>query len=138
MGHDIAEQHPACNDFVTPAFAEKGYYGYVPIVADLGDDGWRLNLEFREGSQQSQNSFIPFLYESPARASVLTKSPLLLLGLDSAHDALKTRSMLSQRRQAEYILRKKSRLISGPLYGRRRVNDAVPRTRWLDCLPSEQ
>lgn len=85
-------------------YTYHGYHGYAPIAAYLGEEGWCLNLEFREGSQHSQNNFIPFLQESLARAGVLTKRPLLLR-LDSAHDAVETRATISGHRKADYILK---------------------------------
>lgn len=85
-------------------YTYHGYHGYAPIAAYLGEEGWCLNLEFREGSQHSQNNFIPFLQESLARASELTKKPLLLR-LDSAHDAVETRALVAGRKKVDYILK---------------------------------
>jgi hypothetical protein len=70
-----------------------GYDGYAPIAAYMGEEGWCIHLEFREGSQHSQNNFIPFLKETLSRAKSLTKKPLLFR-LDSAHDAGETRATL--------------------------------------------
>ncbi len=85
-------------------YTYHGYHGYAPIAAYLGEEGWCLNLEFREGSRHSQNNFIPFLQESLARAGVLTRRPLLLR-LDSAHDAVETRATISGHQKADYILK---------------------------------
>ncbi len=81
-------------------YTYHGYHGYAPIAAYLGEEGWCLNLEFREGSRHSQNNFIPFLQESLARAGVLTRRPLLLR-LDSAHDAVETRATISGHQKAD-------------------------------------
>jgi hypothetical protein len=71
-----------------------GYACYAPIAAYMGEEGWCINLEFREGSQHSQNNFIPFLQETISRARSLTKKPLLFR-LDSGHDAVvETRATL--------------------------------------------
>ena len=51
-----------------------GYDGYAPIGAYMGEEGWCINLEFREGSQHSQNNFIPFLKETISRSKSLTNN----------------------------------------------------------------
>ena len=81
-----------------------GYDGYAPIAAYMGEEGWCINLEFREGSQHSQNNFIPFLKETISRAKSLTKKPLLFR-LDSAHDAGETRATLYDPQKVDYILK---------------------------------
>jgi hypothetical protein len=70
----------------------------------MGEEGWCINLEFREGSQHSQNNFIPFLQETISQARSLTKKPLLFR-LDSAHDAVETRATLYNPKKVDYILR---------------------------------
>lgn len=86
------------------AYTYHGYHGYAPIAAYLGQEGWCLNLEFREGSQHSQKNFIPFLEEILTRAGALTKRRLLLR-LDSAHDAIETRVVIGGHRKTDYILK---------------------------------
>ena len=81
-----------------------GYDGYAPIAAYLGEEGWCVNLEFRQGSQHSQSNVIPFLEETISRASSLTSKPLLFR-LDSAHDAVETRATLHGRKKLDYILK---------------------------------
>ena len=39
----------------------NGRDGYAPIAAYLGTEGWCLELELRNGSQHSQEGFIPFI-----------------------------------------------------------------------------
>jgi len=82
----------------------QGYDGFAPIGAYLGGEGWCINLEFREGSQHSQNNFIPFLQETIARAQSLTKKPLLTR-LDSAHDAIETRATFDSHKKVDYIMK---------------------------------
>ncbi|MBF0420386.1 MAG: IS1380 family transposase [Magnetococcales bacterium] len=67
-----------------------GYDGYAPIVAYLGEEGWCLETEFREGSQHSQKNFPAFFERVIQKAKRLTKEPLLAR-LDSAHDAVENR-----------------------------------------------
>ena len=81
-----------------------GEDGYAPMSAHLGTEGWCLELELREGSQHSQDGFIPFLERVVKKARSLT-SRKLLVRLDSAHDALDTRVALSGRRNVDYIIK---------------------------------
>ncbi len=67
----------------------QGYDGYAPIGAYLGDEGWCLGIELREGSQHCQNGFISFLSEMLDRARKVTRKSLLVR-TDAAHDALET------------------------------------------------
>ena len=85
-------------------YTYHGYDGYAPIGAYLGKEGWCLNLEFREGSQHSQNNFVPFLQETISRAKSLTRKPLLVR-LDSGHDAVETRATLYPHQKVDYILK---------------------------------
>ena len=82
----------------------RGYNGYAPIGAYLGAEGWCINLEFREGSQHSQNNFIPFFKESITRARLLTTRHLLTR-IDSAHDAVETRATCADLVKVDYILK---------------------------------
>jgi hypothetical protein len=82
----------------------KGTDGYAPIAAYLGQEGWCLELELREGKQHSQCNFIPFLDRVMAKARTLT-SRKILVRLDSAHDALDTRVNLAGRKKVSYIIK---------------------------------
>jgi len=80
------------------------YHGYAPIAAYLGLEGWCLEVELRPGSQHSQEGFVPYLNRVIDRARTLTKKKLLVR-LDSAHDALKTRLALREREKVSYIIK---------------------------------
>lgn len=67
-----------------------GYDGYAPIAAYLGNEGWCLACELREGRQHSQKEFAHVLERVIPRARRLTERRLLLR-LDGAHDALENR-----------------------------------------------
>jgi len=82
----------------------KGEDGYAPIAAYLGREGWCLELELREGKQHSQCGFIPFIERVLAKARTLT-SQKLLVRLDSAHDALETRTTLAKANKVSYIIK---------------------------------
>jgi hypothetical protein len=81
----------------------KNHDGYAPIAAYLGQEGWCLLNELREGKQHCQNGFKDTLDFAIDAAHRLTEAPLLLR-LDSGHDALDTRVWLSQP-QVDYILK---------------------------------
>ena len=81
-----------------------GEYGFAPISAYLGTEGWCLELELREGSQHGQDGFIRFLERVIEKARKVT-SRKLLVRLDSAHDALDTRVALAGRRNVSYIIK---------------------------------
>jgi hypothetical protein len=109
MGHVAVDMDVFCMDNSGTkkegcSHTYHGYNGYAPIAAYMGEEGWCINLEFREGSQHSQNNFIPFLRETISRAKSLTKKPLLLR-LDSGHDAVETRATLYEQKKVDYILK---------------------------------
>jgi hypothetical protein len=69
----------------------KGFVGYAPIAAYLGQEGWCLGFELRPGSQNGQCEFTHFLERVVPRAKRLTRLPLLAR-LDSGHDAAENRA----------------------------------------------
>jgi hypothetical protein len=76
------------------SYTYKGHDGYAPIAAYLGNEGWCLACELREGSQHGQKEFIHVLERVIPRAQELTASPLLVR-LDSGHDAAENRAWLA-------------------------------------------
>lgn len=85
------------------SYTYKGFDGYAPIAAYLGNEGWCLACELREGKQHCQNEFIYTLERVLPNARRLTDAPLLVR-LDSGHDAAETRFALLER-QADFILK---------------------------------
>lgn len=73
------------------AYTYKGVYGYHPLFAYLGEQGYMLRQELRGGSQHAQNGFIPLLQHMIADARRITDQPLLVR-MDAAHDAEQTRT----------------------------------------------
>jgi hypothetical protein len=69
------------------SFTYKGMDGYTPMAAYLGQEGWCLELEMREGSQHCQKGTPAFLRRNLLRARRLTDKPILLR-LDSGNDAM--------------------------------------------------
>ncbi len=71
----------------------KGYDGYAPLAAYLGNEGWCLGCELRQGKQHCQKEFLHALERVVPRARRLTDKPLLMR-LDSGHDAKENRFWL--------------------------------------------
>jgi hypothetical protein len=65
----------------------KGTDGYAPMAAYLGQEGYCLELELREGKQHCQKETPAFLERVLERARTLTASPILLR-LDGGNDAI--------------------------------------------------
>ena len=76
------------------SYTYKGFNGYAPLAAYLGEEGWCLACELRPGSQHGQKEFIYFLERVVPRARRLTRHRLLVR-LDSGHDAADNRAWFS-------------------------------------------
>ena len=83
-------------------YTYKKFFGYAPIMAYLGQEGWCMGAELRPGSQHSQNDFLPFLNRILHRVRRLTQQPILLR-LDSAHDAEDTRKDVARYKNVDHI-----------------------------------
>ena len=68
------------------SYTYKGFDGYAPLAAYLGEEGWCVACELRPGSQHGQKEFVPFLERVVPRAKRLSKHKLLAR-LDSGHAA---------------------------------------------------
>jgi len=82
----------------------KGFDGYAPIAAYLGEEGWCIGLELREGRQNSQKGFVPFLDRVIQRARQLTDRTLLVR-LDAAHCALETLAALRRHKNIAFVIK---------------------------------
>ncbi len=65
----------------------KGEDGFAPMAAYVGQEGYCLELELREGKQHCQRNTPAFLKRVLGRARQLTEAPVLLR-LDSGNDAI--------------------------------------------------
>ncbi|VAW85352.1 Mobile element protein, partial [hydrothermal vent metagenome] len=81
----------------------KGHDGYAPLAAYLGEEGWCIACELREGKQHGQKEFIHTLERVIPRARSLTSLPLLMR-LDSGHDALENRLYLNDE-NVDYLIK---------------------------------
>jgi len=86
------------------SYTYKGYDGYAPIAAYLGQEGWCLGCELRPGSQHANNGFLDTLKRVLPRARSLTDKPILLR-LDSAHDARDNRDFLREQDQIDFLIK---------------------------------
>ena len=86
------------------SYTYKGYDGYAPIAAYLGQEGWCLGCELRPGSQHANNGFLDTLKRVLPRARALTDKPILLR-LDSAHDARDNRDFLREQKQVDFLIK---------------------------------
>ena len=77
------------------SYTYKGFNGYAPLAAYLGEEGWCLACELRPGSQHGQKEFIHFLERVVPRARTLTPHRLLVR-LDSGHDAAENRAWFAK------------------------------------------
>ena len=72
----------------------KGEDGFAPMAAYLGQEGYCLELELREGRQHCQKGTPALLTRVLERARRLTSAPLLVR-LDSGNDALENIATIS-------------------------------------------
>jgi len=71
----------------------KNYYGYAPMMAYIGMEGFLVNAELREGSQHSQKGTPEFLRETMKLAHQMTDNRLLVR-MDSGNDAAENLELL--------------------------------------------
>lgn len=64
----------------------KGYDGYAPMFAYIGQEGYQVNVELREGKQHCQVGTPKFLRESLSYASQITGQKLFVR-LDAGNDS---------------------------------------------------
>ncbi len=81
----------------------KQYDGYGAMAAYLGEEGWNISCELREGSWHCQKEFGDTLDRIIQRAKSLTSLPLLMR-LDSGHDAQDNRFQL-QGEAVDFIIK---------------------------------
>lgn len=86
------------------ALTYKGTFGFAPILAYLGQEGYGVNLELREGSTHSQNGGAHFLKTSLDYARRITKERLLVR-MDSAHDSLENLQVCHAEPDVDYLIK---------------------------------
>jgi hypothetical protein len=87
----------------------KGTDGYAPILAYLGQEGYGVNTELREGSHHVQNGTAVFLAESIRYAKQVSSLPLLVR-MDAGNDSKENIQVcLNPETQADFIIKRNPR-----------------------------
>ena len=73
----------------------KQVVGYAPIAAYLGQEGWCLGFELREGTQHCQNGTPDFLRRAIQAGRRVTALPLLVR-LDGGNDAMENYALFQE------------------------------------------
>jgi hypothetical protein len=71
----------------------KGYDGYAPMIIYLGQEGYCLDLQLREGKQHSQKGTAQLLARALTNAQKITAQPLLVR-LDGGNDSIENVDVL--------------------------------------------
>ena len=102
----LATGHVALDADVTPldnsntkkegvGWTYKQVAGFAPIAAYLGQEGWCLGFELREGTQHCQNGTPDFLRRAIQAARRVTGKPLLVR-LDGGNDAMENYALFQE------------------------------------------
>lgn len=81
----------------------KGHDGYAPMAAYLGQEGYCIGFELREGQQHCQKGTPEFLARTLRRAREVTSLPLLLR-LDAGNDAIENIKVILEQNDLEKAL----------------------------------
>jgi hypothetical protein len=91
---------------VSPTY--KGFDGYAPILAYVGQEGYMVNGQLRPGKQHCQKGTPSFLSETLTLTRQLTNAPLLVR-LDSGNDAAENLSILLAAEGVEFLIKRNLR-----------------------------
>lgn len=87
----------------------RGDYGYVPIFAYLGQEGYCVNTNLRPGKDHYQNETAEFLAQSIRYARLIASLPLLVR-MDAGNDSRDNlRVCLTPETRADFIIRRNLR-----------------------------
>jgi hypothetical protein len=81
--------------------------GYAPIFAYLGEEGYQVHCQLREGKQHCQDGTPQFLDEALNYAESITRAKLLVR-LDSGNDAIEN-IRVCRKHKADYIIKRNLR-----------------------------
>ena len=82
--------------------------GFAPIFAYLGQEGYLINCQLRQGSQHSQQGAPDFLRET-LRLARRISGEKLLVRMDSAHDDIATVRQLRRTPKTDFIVKRNLR-----------------------------
>lgn len=87
----------------------KGFDGYSPIFAYLGQEGYGVNTQLRQGKQHCQKDTDTFLEESIKYAKTITDKPLLVR-MDSGNDSIENiKICLKPETKADWLIKRNLR-----------------------------
>jgi hypothetical protein len=90
------------------SFTYKKFMGYAPIFAYLGEEGYCVNVELREGKQHCQKDTPEFLEEAIKNARLATQAPILVR-LDSGNDAADNMALIHKQENVDFIIKRNPR-----------------------------
>lgn len=86
----------------------KGFDGYSPMFAYLGEEGYQINAELRPGRQHCQNGTPDFLRETLYLVRLVTDA-ILLVRMDSGNDSKDNLFILEEAEDVYYIIKRNLR-----------------------------
>jgi hypothetical protein len=87
----------------------KGFDGYAPIFAYLGEEGYLINVELRKGSDHCQKNTVSFLTETIKQAKKVMDKPLLVR-MDAGNDSADNiRLFLEPETACDFIIKRNLR-----------------------------
>lgn len=108
----------------------KGMDGYAPIFAYLGQEGYAVNAELREGSTHSQKDTAEFLEESIAYARQITDERILVR-MDAGNDSLENLHTCHAHPKVDYVIKVNLRQTPKELWLR------IAEDKGMACQPRE-
>ena len=91
------------------SYTYKKFMGYAPIFAYLGEEGYCVNTELREGSQHCQKGTPDFLKNAILNAKTVTDAPILVR-MDSGNDATENMALMQNAEtRADFIIKRNPR-----------------------------
>ena len=85
------------------------YYGYHPILAYVGGEGYMLDCELRPGSQHCQNGTPEFISGFLPRLNMLQKGRRFLFRMDAGNDAWETLQIVADAGKGYYCIIKRNK-----------------------------
>jgi hypothetical protein len=82
----------------------KGTFGYAPNFSYLGQEGYGVHVQLREGSTHSQWGGADFLRGSIQYARRITSKPLLVR-MDSGYDSLENLQVCHTEKEVDYVIK---------------------------------
>ena len=88
-------------------FTYKGFCGYAPVFAYLGEEGYVADAELRPGSMHCQKGAPEFIRRSIGYARMMTGAPVLV-GMDGGNDSLEN-IRVCQEEKVDWLIKRNPR-----------------------------